>query len=1141
MKTFYTLHSHRICLWIGVIFLLLPGVKTVSQTKNDTIPKTTQPHIHKDGSSNQEHDQERGNIPFYTTNLSDSLNSDNDLITEIEITKEGDTILHYRYKAFDLGDTRYEGPSFLSDAGKELKRATDPVKELKQETLAKVMSVNQNNSVGKIDFTEGLTPSGGKTYSIPILTAPVASSAPQIALTYNSQAVNGVAGYGWNISGLSAIAVAGRSIYYDDVTAPLDLSKPEECTFYLDGTRLVSNTGSLSEYHYETAQGFILVKKHMSGSNIAYFTVAFPDGRMATYGFTGNTSMKHVYPLTEMKDLKGYMIHYEYTEAGNNYYVSNIKYGGKTATTHLAELRFNYVSRTDYAPVYMSGIGVSSNRLLKSIASFNSLNATSEVRAYTLTHALNYVQQLTQIDCTTGSLSLNPLQFTYEYYYPGSQGGLTKETSLFLSSYFASGSEAQPVYVRGKFVKNRFNDGLITFPGKFSPYGKTGEKVKTVLGIVVGRYAIFGSLYPHDQTILIAPGLSFYSQTKTITTEEGFQTISAADVNGDGVDEIVKVNFDGISSDKNKTILKITKYSLADGSTLSSQTFNVQVTGVVNNSGETYSPISRSYYFGDFSGTGKIQLLTVSHNKNFLGEDRTSNFALINLETGTLISESTLFSHSTTDQAYVYPLDVNGDGKTELCFSSTSGWKVYTLSGTSFLTLSFTSSLTRSELYRTELIGDMNGDGMADMLIPPVNSYQDWSYAQIPVWAPHRCYNCGTVHPLLNDYSPNCRSCNYDLSSSISLYNLSCNECSSTLYSCNNSYSTPMSVDDACCPTHGRSVYKEVDLGYVDNGNSWTVYLSTGKGHIKSTQSVINSESGEIYYLMDVNGDGKSDLLRLKNSRVKVFLNNHGVIQSTATGNEIPVDSKSKILPANVIEYRSASHFITIEDAYVNCYRFTKDESKDKLLTKLTDSYGMLYENDYLAMTDNVNYFATSTNRYYPYATIIAPLNLLHSSHIFIDHYTPLKEYNYTWHGAVIHKTGLGFSGFEKVRTIEYVQNITVEEERNPLMFGVTTKTDSPFKTAYYYYARNEGSNKKCNPRMTSVSETDKLTGVYSSASYVYDTYNNATKVTTNAGSGSTSITRVADQTYDNIVTSSRYLIGQPLIKTVTNTRGGAS
>ena len=47
--------------------------------------------------------------------------------------------------------------------------------------------VDTTLSVGAIPFEEGTTPSGGKTYSIPIITSPYFSFAPQVAITYNSQ------------------------------------------------------------------------------------------------------------------------------------------------------------------------------------------------------------------------------------------------------------------------------------------------------------------------------------------------------------------------------------------------------------------------------------------------------------------------------------------------------------------------------------------------------------------------------------------------------------------------------------------------------------------------------------------------------------------------------------------------------------------------------------------------------------------------------------------------------------------------------------------------------------------------------------------------------------------------------------------
>ncbi len=286
------------------------------------------------------------------------------------------------------------------------------------------------------------------------------------------------------------------------------------------------------------------------------------------------------------------------------------------------------------------------------------------------------------------------------------------------------------MYVRGKFIKNKFWDGLITFPGTFSTYTKTGERVKKFLGIVTGRYEIYGSGYPADQNILIAPGLSFFSNTQTIKTEEGFQTIQAVDVNGDGVDEIVKVNFNG--TNQGNTILKITTYTHS-GASFSSQSFNVSVIGEVNNRNETWSPMSRLYFFGDFKGTGKAQLLTVTHNKTFTGQDMTSYFALIDLETKTKLSESSLFSVGFSDGNYIYPLDMDGDGKMELCYATSSGMDVYGLSENIFTKLYTTGSINRSQFNKNPVLADLNADGKIDILVPPNESYQDTQWTELPI------------------------------------------------------------------------------------------------------------------------------------------------------------------------------------------------------------------------------------------------------------------------------------------------------------------------------------------------------------------------------------------------------------------------
>jgi len=102
-----------------------------------------------------------------------------------------------------------------------------------------------------------------------------------------------------------------------------------------------------------------------------------------------------------------------------------------------------------------------------------------------------------------------------------------------------------------------------------------------------------------------------------------------------------------------------------------------------------------------------VQLLSVSHNKTFDNQDRTSYFALIDLNAGNLLSENTLFSHSTCEDTYVHTFDINGEAKTELCYASTSGYNVYALSENSFTYQYASSSVPRSTFYKKVKFGDL--------------------------------------------------------------------------------------------------------------------------------------------------------------------------------------------------------------------------------------------------------------------------------------------------------------------------------------------------------------------------------------------------------------------------------------------------
>ncbi|MGI6073564.1 MAG: RHS repeat-associated core domain-containing protein [Fermentimonas sp.] len=1065
--------------------------------------------------------------------IADSLMKRPDVKNEIEVTEEGDTTIHFVYPAFDFGEIYTANSVINVNAKKNIEEQNDGSQITAN---AMVQTIDQAKSVGQIPFDEGVTSTGGKTITIPILTAMVSSSSPQIALSYNSQVGNSAAGYGWSISGIPSINITNKTIYYDGVNAPSDISTPAGCAFALDGIRLVKNNNSaVPDYHYETSQGYVLVKKIMSGANVVRFEVLFPDGSKAAFGLPSNTTTRISYPITSIVDIKGYRIDFEYITSGNMYFISKIKYGSKT-TTHPAEIKFEYEERTDFATAYIFNTAISQNKILKKIISNNN---GQEIRTYKLTHSLdNDVNRLIKLDCSSGTSSLNPLVFGYDYYpsyMPNRQ--LNERSFGFLSQYFNNDPDNKMQFLRGKFIKNSFADGMITFPGKFSTYGLLEAHKNQLTNNYTYSYN-FGSTYPADQTILIVPKLDYFSKPISITAESGFQTINAADVNGDGIDEIVKVNFNGTTG--TKAIIKITIYTLTSENSYSKRTFNVNVEGVVNSGSHYSSPISRSYYFGDFKGDGKVQLLTVSHNKTFDNKDRPSYFALIDLNGGKLLSENTIFSHSSNEDKYVHTFDANGDAKTELCFASPSSYKVYGLSGNSF-TLQYSSSVVPRSVFNKEVkFGDLNADGKLDILVPPDDSYPDTKYAQIPVWSTHYCPLCGKEEPIIDEWGRNCRNCNQNVKEYFeqNLYTARCRECHNQLQWCSNIPGNNHQGEGLCCQYHGSTVYTQIDMGYVDNGNAWTCYINTGKGFKSTYQNIVDMKKGDKITIIDINHDGLSDLIQLRGSQARLYLNINGTIQASSDVNSINVSGKSDFMPANVVNYYNSSYLVCIKDAEIFTYEFLKDKSKDNLLTSITDSHGLLHMNTYSDMLDNMNYVPTNTYYSYPYTPFTFPLNLLGSSVTQCDYANYISNKYYTYYGAVIHQQGLGFVGFDQIKTKDMLTGIESTETKDPKMFGVTTKVSSPIKDILYYYDRNEENNKQANPRVTSISEYDKLRNVNISSNYQYDAYNNPTKITQQFGSD---VTTVTTQTYYASVTSARFISGQPLVKTVTNTRGGSS
>ena len=252
----------------------------------------------------------------------------------------------------------------------------------------------------------------------------------------------------------------------------------------------------------------------------------------------------------------------------------------------------------------------------------------------------------------------------------------------------------------------------------------------------------YGSKYSATDEILCNVTDRYNAVQRTISAGSGFQLIEAIDVDGDGVDEVVKIN--NSCDTRDVTDYTITIYTFNTFFNYSSRSFSVSVNDGTHNT-KYVNPAKSFYRFGNFKGDGTTQLLIMTKPS--------SKFALVDLNTEEKLSESTLFTLGSDEDNLILAADFENDGKTDLCHITDSGMGVYSLelsNSTSFSLRTTYNGVTKQNLYRDIINGipvaadkaqiytlDLNGDGYSDIASAPISTssptdhYSDrWNFAR---------------------------------------------------------------------------------------------------------------------------------------------------------------------------------------------------------------------------------------------------------------------------------------------------------------------------------------------------------------------------------------------------------------------------
>ncbi|WP_320018251.1 RHS repeat-associated core domain-containing protein [Labilibaculum manganireducens] len=1009
------------------------------------------------------------------------------------------------------------------------------------------VSIDKNKTVGEIPIIEGTSPTGARTYTIPIdLVSGREGAQPQINVTYISQAGNGILGKGWSLIGLSAITRGNFSIYFDGKTtsAANSINDP----FYLDGMRLIKTSQSSSSVFYQSEQGNIIVEGIISGSNIKYFKVRYPNGGTAVLGYPYQLINTNVYPIIQYMDIHSNIIDYNYDHIGNQFRIKDFAYGRNSTQggSNYASVHFNYISRDDTSFSWHMGVKSSCDYLLSSIICKDN---STPIRTYTFSYTGLNQKLLDKINCNINGSELNPLKF---YYGEDDQIQAINKLTTDLGSWFANTTVSNLAIKKGKFSAWSEDDGLIVYPPK-TPYYEY-YKHSTWVSHSVKKYM---NLMSPDQDILVYHGLGdafcFPQKTKT---EAGFIDMFAADIDGVADEEVVKVNLN-LNGSKDKVDFRLYKPLASAGGLVLWKTKSFETATTLDWQG-TKSVHPKFFYSGDFNGDGRHEVFAVSCNQPLGKTDIHSRCYLYDLHNGIQRFDGQVFDYnvdfSTSDNNdIIIPFDYDSDGKTDIGLINASGLHIYTfnINGSSYSMskVATYSGITRSVIKNKKfLLGDFNADGKVDFIVSPTESYTSSNYIQMPVNAPHRCPSCKGLDPVapgtpFTEFRYNCRYCNQRITPSDRCYDcdriLEFNGGGELLRSAElQPKIAPIELEGGIqCPVHGSTVLVSRP-NYVDNGKRWTIHYGKGNGYFETkVVDVKNNDRDDTYVLQDMNGDGTTDLVcATKSGNVSIYPARKGSLSTEKLSGAVNVGSDTYLVPSIIANGNYHSQILALNNNKIHKLRYTINETGQQLLTGVVNSFGIVSKTRYELMNSgDYGLYSESYGSTFPYQKFCGPIYLTAEIQTWLNN-TKRAHQTFSYYNALIHMHGLGFRGFERISTNDEIRNQTSINYYDPLKFGILTKQESPLATITNQYYVSVVGNKIAKINLDKKTTIDKLKSNTLTSTYTYDSYGSPTSETLNYGSGLSTTTNI---TYSNTNSSGIYLLGLPLTKTVSETANG--
>ena len=394
----------------------------------------------------------------------------------------------------------------------------------------------------------------------------------------------------------------------------------------------------------------------------------------------------------------------------------------------------------------------------------------------------------------------------------------------------------------------------------------------------------------------------------------------------------------------------------------------------------------------------------------------------------------------------LFSLDVDGDGKQEVCLVRNDGMSIYrfrslqggTLTMEKWKTASFPSL---KDLQKYDMcFGEFNGDGIPDMALA-FNDYPNLEYGQTETLVTYLGCGNGTF-----ERKSSCKASSDDVA-----------YCGSKNVPVQFSY---MSQD---IDKDGRSEIVKYATDANGRFRLYTIHVPNG----------VVAGRDEI-----VNGLDASQSWQLVTSQLYRGCRNASLVAVGDSGRL----------------------------ALMSC-QWPQDAMR--LMTSLSDGLGNAYSFSYKRIFDNITDLGPDINKYkFPYTNFYGEQLLCTEVKKYGYDGVMASNVEYTYGDAVMHRQGLGFCGFSSIRSIDDITGDTTLVVCDPLNFGAPKFNSNRLEENIFEYESIIGSNKIIDIRLVQKTSFDKAIGKRSVTDYKYDDFRNVICESSDYGSGYKQIKR---------------------------------